>query len=82
MKPVSPSPWCPWGSEGAWGYPGGHRNEEGSVLRLGCQQDIKAGRCVVLTPYKENSAFSLLGLWDERCETHGPALAADKDFGG
>ena len=31
---------------GAWGYPGDHRNGEGSVLRLGCQQTSQNHRMV------------------------------------
>lgn len=58
------------GFGGAQGSPSGNGNEEGSVLRLGCQWDIKAGRCVVLTPGKEHSAFSLHGHWDEPSSTN------------
>lgn len=77
-----PQPLVPVGFGGVQSSPGGNGNEEGSVLRLGCKEDIKAGRCVVLTPKKENSAFRLRGHWDKRCETRRPPLAGDKDFGG
>lgn len=45
-----PQPLVPAGFGGAWDSLGANAKEMGSVLRLGCLWDTKAGRCKFLTP--------------------------------
>lgn len=50
VETCGPQPLVPAGYGGAWGSLGGNGKEEGSVLRLGCLWDTKAGRCMILIP--------------------------------